>query len=137
MQTSSRSIRSKAWTAPWFVAEVAESHRQRITAAQKPAVPPIGDEELLERLLDATGGNYLSGARGILDLAPIHAMLATGVTIDDILSTLRSKVDRGVTKYAGTLNSWAEPRFLRHVALAYLARTVGRASVYRVLEAGH
>jgi len=95
----------ESWTTSWFVTGVAKSHRQRITAAQKPAVPAIDDAESLTKLLDATGENYLSGARGIFDLAPIHAMLAAGVTVDDILSTLRSKVDRRVTKYAATLNS--------------------------------
>ena len=63
------------------------------------------------------------------DVAPIRAMLASGVTIDDILSTLRDKVNRGVTKYAGTLESWGEVRFLKHCALAHLARTVVPAMV--------
>jgi hypothetical protein len=115
----------ESWAAPWFVAEVAQSHRQRIAAAQKPAAAAIGDEELVTKLLDAAGGNVMTGnTYDIYDLASIRAMLASGVTIDDILSTLRAKVDHRVTKYAATLASWGEPRFLRHVAETHLRRTV-------------
>ena len=114
---------------PWFVEEVAQSHRQRVTAAQKPAAPAIGDEELMTKRLDAAGCNVMTGS--IDDLAPIRAMLADGVALDDILRALREKVNRGVNKYAATLKSWGEPRFLRHVAETHLRRAVMRGLVKR------
>jgi hypothetical protein len=120
----------ESWTAPWFVEEVTQSHRQRVTAAQKPAAQPIGDEELLTKLHDAAGGNVMTNNSIMFDLTPIRAILADdGVALDDILRALREKVNRGVNKYAATLKSWGEPRFLRHVALAYLSRTVVPAMV--------
>jgi hypothetical protein len=115
----------ESWTAPWFVQGVAESHRRRLAAAAQPLT--VDDAELIDRLMAAAGGNILTGS--VHDVAPIRAMLASGVTIDDILSTLRDKVNRGVTKYAGTLESWGEVRFLKHCALAHLARTVVPAMV--------
>jgi hypothetical protein len=58
-----------SWSEPWFVDEVAESHRRRLAAAQKPAAPAapgIDDEELLDALMDAAGGNYYTNT-SILD----------------------------------------------------------------------
>jgi hypothetical protein len=110
-------------------AGVEAAHRRRLAAAQRPAEPSpaVHDDELVDLLMTAAGNNVLTG--GIHDVAPIRAMLADGVALDDILSTLRTKVHRGVAKYAETLSSWGEHRFLRHVALAYLSRTVVPAMV--------
>jgi len=93
-----------------------------------PAPPaPIGDDDLLTQLLKASGGNIATG--GSHDLAPVRAMLADGVALDDILRTLREKVNRSASKYAATLHSWGEPRFLRHVAVEYLRRTLVPAMI--------
>jgi hypothetical protein len=119
-----------SWTAPWFVQGVAESHRRRLEAANpiapaapaKASVPPIDDAELLEKLLDAGHGNFVAGP-GIHDLAPIRVMLADGIALDDILSTLRDKVSRRILPANSALRAWGEPRFLRHVAVTHLRRT--------------
>jgi hypothetical protein len=134
----------EGWTAPWFVQGVAAAHRRRLEAAQsaapapaKPPQPAIDDAELLDRLVEAAGGNVYTNASIMSDLAPIRVMLADGVELDDILRALRDKVDPRVTHRAAALRSWEEPRFLRHVAEAHLRRTVVPGWVGRWLKTLH
>jgi hypothetical protein len=123
----------ESWTARWFVEEVEAAHRRRLAAAQKAAQPvTVDDADLIDRLMAAAGNNVLTG--GVHDVAPIRAMLADGVLLDDVLRVLRDKVNRGVSKYAATLESWSEKRFLKHCATAHLARTVVPALVERWLK---
>jgi hypothetical protein len=121
----------ESWTAQWFVQGVAAAHRLRLDAAQPaaPAKPPvpaidIDDEDLLERMMDAAGGNVVTNSSVMMDFAPIRVMFADGVELDDVLRALRDKVDPRVTSRAAALRSWDEPRFLRHVAESHLRRTV-------------
>jgi hypothetical protein len=47
------------------------------------------------KLMDATVGNVMTNRR-MYDLAPIHTILASGVSLDDVIATLREK-----STYAG------------------------------------
>jgi hypothetical protein len=120
----------ESWTATWFVEEVAESHRRRVTATAKPAAPAIDDDELLDKLLDATGANYYTNASILGDLAPVRVMLASGLDLEqDVLATLRDKIDWRRSSGARGLESWAEPRFLGAVAETHLRRVLIPAMV--------
>jgi hypothetical protein len=73
------------------------------------------DFKLLEQLLTACNGNY-SRTAALADPRPIHVMLASGVSIGDIIATIRAKVDRRSYPKNQTLGSWSEPWFLKAVA---------------------
>jgi hypothetical protein len=80
---------------------VLQRFQQERTAAAlpKPAPPEPesvvtpDDVELSKKLLAAANGNVIEGP-GIEDLAPIKAMIASGVDLDDVLYALRGRVDR-------------------------------------------
>jgi hypothetical protein len=67
-------------------------------------------------------GNFVPGAR-IRDLTPVHVMLANGAILEDIVSTLKSRVDRRASPHARPLTSWADHWFLCAAAGTCLERT--------------
>jgi hypothetical protein len=122
-----------SWSEPWFVNGVAAAHRRRLVAAQKPAAPAapaIDDEELLDALMDAAGGNYYTNTSILDDLSPVKVILADGLDLEeDVLAALRTKVDRRQAPSAPALESWAQPTFLAAVAETHLRRVLIPAMV--------
>jgi hypothetical protein len=122
-----------SWSEPWFVKGVAESHRRRLAAAPKravPAAPAIDDGELLDALMDAAGGNYYTNTSILDDLSPVRVILADGLDLEeDVLAALRTKVDRRQAPSAPALESWAQPTFLAAVAETHLRRVLIPAMV--------
>ena len=94
----------------------------------KPASPDLmADDELLEQLLLAANHNVVPG-EGIEDVGPVRMMLESGITLDDVLYTLKCKVDRRAYPQNRALASWSQPWFVRAVAEAY-----GRRVMFPVL----
>jgi hypothetical protein len=76
------------------------------------------DFKLLDALLTACNGNY-SRTAALADPRPIHVILASGVPVEDIITTIRCKVDRRSYPKNQTIGSWSEPWFLKAVAEQY------------------
>jgi hypothetical protein len=90
----------------------------------KPASPDlITDAELLEQLLLAANHNVVPG-EGIEDVGPVKVMLESGIKLDDVLYTLRCKVDRRAYPNNRALASWSERRFVLAVAEEYGRRVM-------------
>ena len=90
----------------------------------KPASPDfMTDAELREQLLLAANHNVVSG-KGIEDVGPVNVMLESGIELDDVLYTLRCKVDRRAYPGNRALASWSEHGFVMAVAEAYGRRVM-------------
>ncbi len=89
-----------------------ERKEQRDAALARQAA---ADDVLRAKLVAGCFGNVTLGA-GINDLAPIKAMLADGVPVEDILIGLKRRCDRRIDPRAPSLTSWREERFLTEVA---------------------
>jgi hypothetical protein len=90
----------------------------------KPASPDLmTDAELLEQLLLAANHNVVPG-EGIEDVGPVKVMLESGITLDDVLYTLKGKVDRRAYPGNTALASWSEQWFVRAVAEEYGRRVM-------------
>ncbi len=81
------------------------------------------DAELLEQLLMAANHNVVPG-EGIEDVGPVKVMLESGITLDDVLYTLKGKVDRRAYPKNRALASWSEQWFVRAVAEEYGRRVM-------------
>src|SRR5712672_3978981 len=81
------------------------------------------DFKLLDQLLTACHGNYHRTA-ALADPRPIHVILNSGVPIEDIISTIRYKVDRRNYPKNQTIGSWSEPWFLKAVSEQYARRVL-------------
>jgi hypothetical protein len=89
-----------------------------------PASPEVGsDAELLKQLKLAANHNLVPG-KGIEDVGPIRAMLECGIEFDDVLYTLRAKVDRRVDPKNKSLASWSDHSFVLRVAETYGRRVM-------------
>ena len=94
------------------------SGRSTHNGAEKPkqALPDVvSDAELLEQLMSAANDNVMPGP-GIKDVGSVKAMLKIGIEFDDVLYTLKSKVDRRGYPQNRALVSWSEHRFVMAVA---------------------
>jgi hypothetical protein len=90
----------------------------------EPASPDLmADAELLEQLLLAANHNVAPG-EGIEDVGPVKVMLECGIELDDVLYTLRCKVDRRAYPKNRALASWSEHRFVLAVAATYGQRVM-------------
>ncbi len=90
----------------------------------KPASPDlITDAELLEQLLLAANHNVVPG-EAIEDVGPVKVMLEGGIKLDDVLYTLRCKVDRDAYPGNTALRSWSEHWFVVEIAEAYGGRVM-------------
>jgi hypothetical protein len=87
-----------------------EREKREATAARQAAA----DRELRAKLIAATHGNYTPGP-GIEDVSPIRAALEV-ISIDDILSAIRSKTDRKLYPKNEPASSWREKRLLQAIA---------------------
>jgi len=83
----------------------------------------VSDAELLEQLMSAANDNVVPG-KGIEDVGPVRVMLESGIELDDVLCTLRGKVDRRAYPGNRTLASWSEHWFVVTVAEAYGRRVM-------------
>jgi len=102
----------------------------------KPASPDfMTDAELREQLLLAANHNVVSGA-AIEDVGPVRVMLESGITLDDVLYTLRCKVDRRAYPKNRALASWHESWFVRAVAEAYGRRVMLPVLAEKLKERG-
>src|SRR5712672_2190961 len=88
------------------------------------------DFKLLDQLLTACHGNYHRTA-ALADPRPIHVILNSGVPIEDIISTIRYKVDRRNYPKNQTIGSWSEPWFLKAVSEQYARRVLAPRWVKR------
>jgi hypothetical protein len=88
-----------------------EKREKREAAAARQAA---ADRELRAKLIAATHGNYTPGP-GIDDVSPIRAALEV-ISIDDILSAIRSKTDRKLYPKNEPASSWREKRLLQAIA---------------------
>ena len=88
------------------------------------------DFKLLDQLLTACHGNY-SRTAALADPRPIHVILNSGVPIEDIISTIRYKVDRRNYPKNQTIGSWSEPWFLKAVSEQYARRVLAPRWVKR------
>jgi hypothetical protein len=61
---------------------------------------------------------------GIEDIGPVKVMLESGIELDDVLYTLKGKVDRRTYPQNRVLTSWSERWFVRAVAEAYGRRVM-------------
>lgn len=129
---------SKRKRAPAEVEECVTSEAYRAAATGRPVLNApeklkpsspnlITNAELLEQLLLAANGNVVSGER-IEDVGPVRVMLESGIELDDVLYTLRGKVDRRAYPGNRALASWAEQWFVRAVAEEH-----GRRVIFPVL----
>ncbi len=90
----------------------------------KPASPDLmTDAELLEQLLLAANHNVVPG-EDIEDVDPVRVMLESGIKLDDVLYTLKCKVDRRAYPGNKALASWSEQWFVRAVAEEYGSRVM-------------
>jgi len=90
--------------------------REQRAAAKQAAAAAEADRELADRLLAVTGGNFMDGAAGLSDLAPIKQMIRDGVPIESIKIGLKRVTDRRIDTRAAPIGSWRDERFLRAVA---------------------
>jgi hypothetical protein len=65
------------------------------------------DLALLERLLEATGGNIVK-SDALADIRPIHLMLASEIPLDRIISVIKCKHDRRCFPGNPPLTSWSD-----------------------------
>jgi hypothetical protein len=125
--------------APAEVKESVKSQSDRAAAAGcpapnaaeklKPANPDLmTDAELLEQLLLAANHNVAPGD-GIDDVRPVRVMLESGIELEDVLCTLKCKVDPRAYPENRALASWSEHRFVRAVAEGY-----GRRVMFPVIK---
>jgi len=70
-----------------------ECHMRFKMRLEKRRAQEAEDAALLENLLTAAHGNYDRDGR-LLDLRPIHVILNSGVSVEDIIDTIKCKVDR-------------------------------------------
>jgi hypothetical protein len=91
-----------------------ERQRDREAALVRQAA---ADQELRDKLLAATHGNYTAGP-GLDDGAPIRAAMEL-VPLDGILSAIRYKTDKKLYPPNEPARSWMEPRLLRSIAERY------------------
>jgi len=90
----------------------------------KPASPDLmTDAELLEQLLLAANHNVVPG-EDIEDVGPVRVMLESGIKLDDVLYTLKCKVDRRAYPGNKALASWSERWFVMAVAEEYGSRVM-------------
>jgi len=90
----------------------------------KPASPDLmTDAELLEQLLLAANHNVVPG-QDIEDVGPVRVMLESGIKLDDVLYTLKCKVDRRAYPGNKALASWSERWFVMAVAEEYGSRVM-------------
>jgi len=90
----------------------------------KPASPDLmTDAELLEQLLLAANHNVVPG-EDIEDVDPVRVMLESGIKLDDVLYTLKCKVDRRAYPGNKALASWSERWFVMAVAEEYGSRVM-------------
>jgi hypothetical protein len=75
----------------------------------------------------AANRNVVPG-EGIEDVGPVKVMLESGIKLDDVLYTLRCKVDRRAYPGNRALASWSEHRFVLAVTEEY-----GRRVMFPVL----
>ena len=101
----------------------------------KPAPNLMTDAELLEQLLLAANHNVVPG-EDIEDVGPVRVMLESGIELDDILYTLRSKVDRRAYPENRALASWSERRFITAVAETYGRRVMFPVLAKKLKEQG-
>jgi len=89
------------------------------------SAPPdvVSDAALREQLIFAANHNVVPG-EGIEDVGPVRVMLESGIKLDDVLYTLRCRVDRRAYPGNRALASWSEEQFVRAVAEAYGRRVV-------------
>jgi hypothetical protein len=73
--------------------------------------------------MSATNDNVVPGP-GIKDVGPVKAMLEIGIELDDVLYTLKSKVDRRAYPQNRALVSWSERWFVMAVAETYGRRVM-------------
>jgi hypothetical protein len=71
----------------------AATARQAAADAELREQQEAEDFKLLDALLTACNGNY-SRTAALADPRPIHVMLNSGVPIEEIISTIKCKVDR-------------------------------------------
>jgi hypothetical protein len=81
------------------------------------------DADPLEQLLLAANHNVVSGER-IEDVGPVRVMLESGIELDDVLYTLRCKVDRRPYPGNRALASWSEHVFVLEVTATYGQRVM-------------
>jgi hypothetical protein len=107
----------------------------RIVELERQAAVAKKDAALLQKLLEACGGNYIDGP-AIRDVAPVKAMLASRVPLDLIEVTLRSKINRTIGVITNPpLKSWRDPALLqaigekwcRHILVPGMVRSWGEA----------
>jgi len=89
------------------------------------SAPPnvVSDAELREQLILAANHNVVPG-EGVEDIGPVKVMLESGIELDDVLYTLRGKVDRRTYPQNRVLTSWSERWFVRAVAETYGRRVM-------------
>jgi hypothetical protein len=78
---------------------------------------------VLEQLLLAANHNVVPG-EGIEDVGPVKVMLESGIKLDDVLYTLKGKVDRRAYPKNRALASWSEHGFVLAVAATYGQRVM-------------
>jgi hypothetical protein len=88
-----------------------ERRREREATAARQAA---ADQELRDKLLAATHGNYTAGP-ALDDVAPIRAAMEL-VPLDRILSAIRGRTDKKLYPKNEPARSWREERLLRAVA---------------------
>jgi hypothetical protein len=94
------------------------------TEKLKPSSPDVvSDAELLKQLMLAANRNVVPG-EGIEDVGPVKVMLESGIELDDVLYTLKGKVDRRAYPGNTLLRSWSEHWFVAAVAEAYGRRVM-------------
>jgi len=100
-------------------------HPAPSTAEKLKSAPPdvVSDAELRERLILAANHNVVPG-EGIEDISPIKVMIESGIELDDVLYTLRDKVDLRMYPKNRAIASWSEHWFVMAVAEAYGRRVM-------------
>jgi hypothetical protein len=86
------------------------------------------DLALLQRLLEATGGNILK-SDALADLRPVHIMLASEIPLDRIVSVIKGKHDLRCFPGNPPLSSWAD--LFKPVAEEHARFVVARRMVAR------
>ena len=71
-----------------------------------------------------TAADRGDGEEGSEDVGPVKLMLESGIELDDVLYTLKGKVDRRAYPGNTALRSWSEHWFVAAVAEAYGGRVM-------------
>jgi hypothetical protein len=95
-----------------------------VKAKLEAASPKVAsDAELLKQLILAANYNLVPG-EGIEDVGPIKVMLECGIELDDVLYTLRGKVDPRASPKNRSLAAWSDSWFIGRVAETYGRRVM-------------